>query len=96
MDTRMPSMSVEVPAELLADSNEHVGPDAKFVSRSEAVRASIRKAVARPDGVDAHHGRLTGSKPEGGTGTGTKPAGTSATDADGSTDPADDGGPAGE
>lgn len=53
----MPKISVEVPGELLADLDDHVGPDGKFVNRSEAVRASIRKTLDRLDEIDARHGR---------------------------------------
>lgn len=55
---RMPKISVEIPAELLADLDEHVGEDGKFVNRSEAVRASIRKTLDRLDEIDQRHGRL--------------------------------------
>ncbi|MEF8851659.1 MAG: ribbon-helix-helix domain-containing protein [Haloarculaceae archaeon] len=54
----MPKISVEVPEELLADLDEHVGDDAKFVNRSEAVRASIRKTLDTLDEIDARHGRI--------------------------------------
>ena len=54
----MPKISVEVPAELLADLDEHVGDDAKFVNRSEAVRASIRKTLDTLDEIDARHERI--------------------------------------
>ena len=54
----MPKISVEVPEELLADLDSHVGEDGKFVNRSEAVRASIRKTLDVLDGIDARHGRL--------------------------------------
>jgi len=54
----MPKISVEVPAELLADLDEHVGDEKKFVNRSEAVRASVRKTLDQLDEVDARHGRL--------------------------------------
>jgi Arc/MetJ-type ribon-helix-helix transcriptional regulator len=54
----MPKISVEVPAELLADLDEHVGEDGKFVNRSEAIRASIRKTLDQLDEIDARHGRL--------------------------------------
>ena len=40
---------MEVPAELLADLDEHVGSDGKFVNRSEAIRASIRKTLDQLD-----------------------------------------------
>jgi Arc/MetJ-type ribon-helix-helix transcriptional regulator len=54
----MPKISVEVPAELLADLDEHVGEDGKFVNRSEAIRASVRKTLDQLDEIDARHGRL--------------------------------------
>ena len=54
----MPKISVEIPAELLADLDEHVGDDGKFVNRSDAVRASIRKNLDLLDEIDARHDRL--------------------------------------
>jgi Arc/MetJ-type ribon-helix-helix transcriptional regulator len=54
----MPKISVEVPEELLADLDDHVGEDGKFVNRSEAIRASIRKTLDLLDEIDARHGRL--------------------------------------
>lgn len=54
----MPKISVEVPRELLDDLDRHVGDDGKFVNRSEAVRASIRKTLDILDDVDERHGRL--------------------------------------
>lgn len=54
----MPKISVEMPAELLADLDEHVGGDGKFVNRSEAIRASVRKTLDVLDEVDDRHGRL--------------------------------------
>ena len=54
----MPKISVEIPAELLADLDEHVGDDGKFVNRSDAVRASIRKNLDLLDEIDARHNRL--------------------------------------
>ena len=56
----MPKISVEIPAELLADLDEHVGDDGKFVNRSDAVRASIRKNLDLLDEIDARHDRLDG------------------------------------
>lgn len=53
----MPKISVEVPDELLDDLDRHVGDDAKFVNRSEAVRASMRKTLDVLDEVDERHGR---------------------------------------
>jgi Arc/MetJ-type ribon-helix-helix transcriptional regulator len=54
----MSKISVEIPDELLADLDEHVGDDRKFVNRSDAIRASIRKTLDRLDEIDARHGRL--------------------------------------
>jgi Arc/MetJ-type ribon-helix-helix transcriptional regulator len=53
-------ISVEVPDELLADLDDHVGEDGKFVNRSEAIRASIRKTLDMLDEIDARHGRVKG------------------------------------
>lgn len=54
----MPKISVEIPAELLSDLDDHVGEDGKFVNRSEAVRASVRKTLDLLDDIDKRQGRL--------------------------------------
>ena len=54
----MPKISVEMPGELLADLDDHVGDDGKFVNRSDAIRASVRKTLDVLDEIDARHGRL--------------------------------------
>ncbi|WP_436908226.1 ribbon-helix-helix domain-containing protein [Halosimplex marinum] len=54
----MPKISVEVPEELLDDLDEHVGEDGKFVNRSEAIRASMRKTLDMLDDIDARQGRM--------------------------------------
>jgi len=54
----MPKISVEIPEELLADLDEHVGDEKKFVNRSDAIRASIRKTLDVLDEIDQRHGRL--------------------------------------
>lgn len=54
----MPKISVEIPQELLDDLDEHVGDEGKFVNRSDAVRASIRKTLDVLDEIDDRHGRL--------------------------------------
>ncbi|EFW93835.1 putative transcriptional regulator, CopG/Arc/MetJ family protein [Haladaptatus paucihalophilus DX253] len=54
----MTKISVEVPDELLSDLDDHVGDDGKFVNRSEAIRASIRKMLDILDEIDERHGRL--------------------------------------
>ena len=60
----VPKISVEIPDELLADLDDHVGDDGKFVNRSDAVRASIRKTLDVLDEIDERHGRLTESDAE--------------------------------
>lgn len=54
----MAKVSVEIPDELLADLDEHVGEEGKFVNRSEAIRASIRKTLDMLDEIDSRQGRL--------------------------------------
>jgi len=54
----MPKISVEIPGELLADLDEHVGENGKFVNRSDAIRTSIRKTLDLLDDIDARHDRL--------------------------------------
>ena len=54
----MTKISVEIPEELLADLDDHVGEDGKFVNRSDAIRASIRKTLDLLDEIDARHDRL--------------------------------------
>ena len=54
----MPKISVDVPQELLDDLDEHVGDDGKFVNRSDAIRASLRKTLDILDEIDERHGRL--------------------------------------
>ncbi|GGO02472.1 MULTISPECIES: ribbon-helix-helix domain-containing protein [Haloarcula] len=54
----MPKISVEVPAELLDDLDDHVGEEGKFVNRSEAIRASVRKTLDILDDIDERQGRL--------------------------------------
>jgi len=58
LENIMPKISVEVPQELLEDLDEHVGEDGKFVNRSEAIRASMRKTLDLLDDIDARQGRL--------------------------------------
>ena len=54
----MPKISVEVPKELLEDLDRHVGEDGKFVNRSEAIRASVRKTLDMLDEIDARYDRF--------------------------------------
>jgi len=55
---RMPKVSVEIPQELLDDLDGHVGEEGKFVNRSDAVRASVRKTLDMLDKIDERHGRI--------------------------------------
>ena len=61
----MAKISVEMPDELLADLDEHVGDDRKFVNRSDAIRASVRKTLDLLDEIDERHGRLPDDGAEG-------------------------------
>ncbi len=54
----MPKISVEIPGELLEDLDDHVGDDGKYVNRSDAIRASVRKNLDILDEIDERHGRL--------------------------------------
>lgn len=54
----MPKISVEIPGELLADLDNHVGENGKYVNRSDAIRASVRKNLDILDEIDARHNRL--------------------------------------
>ena len=54
----MPKISVDVPQELLDDLDEQVGEGGKFVNRSDAIRASMRKTLDILDDIDDRHGRL--------------------------------------
>lgn len=58
----MPKVSVEIPQELLEDLDTHVGDNGKFVNRSDAVRASIRKTLDVLDDIDKRHGRMESSE----------------------------------
>lgn len=54
----MAKVTVEIPEELLADLDKHVGEEKKFVNRSDAIRASVRKTLDILDDIDRRHGRL--------------------------------------
>jgi Arc/MetJ-type ribon-helix-helix transcriptional regulator len=56
----MPKISLDMPAELLADLRLHVGDDAKFVSLADAIRTACRKMLDQLDTIDARHGRIGG------------------------------------
>ena len=54
----MPKITVDIPKHLLEDLDKHTGDDKKFVNRSDAIRASIRKTLDFMDEVDEKHGRV--------------------------------------
>lgn len=54
----MPKITVDIPQHLLEDLDEHTGDDKKFVNRSDAIRASIRKTLDFMDSIDKKHGRV--------------------------------------
>lgn len=68
LEEYMPKISVEIPEELLTDLDRHVGDDGKFVNRSDAIRASIRKNLDILDEIDDRHGRLEDETGDGGPG----------------------------
>jgi Arc/MetJ-type ribon-helix-helix transcriptional regulator len=53
----MPKITVDIPQDLLDDLDKHTGDDRKFVNRSDAIRASIRKTLDIMDEIDKKHGR---------------------------------------
>jgi Arc/MetJ-type ribon-helix-helix transcriptional regulator len=61
----MSKISVEIPGELLEDVEDHVGDDKKFVSTSDAMRASLRKMLDQMDEVDKRKNRLDEAEGEG-------------------------------
>lgn len=54
----MPKITVDIPQHLLEDLDKHTGDDKKFVNRSDAIRASIRKTLDMMDEIDKRHGRV--------------------------------------
>ena len=54
----MPKVTLDIPQHLLEDLDEHTGDDKKFVNRSDAIRASIRKTLDFMDRIDEKHGRV--------------------------------------
>ena len=45
-------------------STNTLGDDGKFVNRSDAIRASVRKTLDLLDEIDARHGRVEMDKTE--------------------------------
>ena len=58
----MPKVSLDMPAQILADLKLHVGDDGKFVSVADAIRTACRKLLDQLDEIDARHGRMEEAK----------------------------------
>ena len=54
----MPKVSLDMPAQILADLKLHVGDDGKFVSVADAIRTACRKMLDQLDAIDVRHGRM--------------------------------------
>tara|TARA_B100000700_G_scaffold324104_1_gene429422 strand:+ start:1919 stop:2095 length:177 start_codon:yes stop_codon:yes gene_type:complete len=54
----MPKVSLDMPAQILADLKLHVGDDGKFVSVADAIRTACRKLLDQLDEIDSRHGRM--------------------------------------
>lgn len=59
----MATVTIEMPEELLAELDCHVGVNGTYGDRSEAVRAAITRMLDQLDEVDRGHGGL----PDGGS-----------------------------
>jgi Arc/MetJ-type ribon-helix-helix transcriptional regulator len=60
----MPKITVDIPQHLLEDLDKHTGDEKKFVNRSDAIRASIRKTLDIMDEIDEKHGRSEDAREE--------------------------------
>ena len=54
----VPKVSLDMPAQILADLKLHVGDDGKFVSVADAIRTACRKLLDQLDEIDSRHGRM--------------------------------------
>ena len=53
----MPKVSVDVPAELLADIRSQIGDERKYVSVADFIRTACRKLLDQMDAIDVYQGR---------------------------------------
>jgi len=53
----MPKVSVDVPAELLADIRSQIGDERKYISVADFIRTACRKLLDQMDAIDVYHGR---------------------------------------
>ena len=58
----MPKISLDMPAEIIADLKIHVGDEKKYISLADAVRTACRSLLNQLDDIDRRHGRLKGGK----------------------------------
>ena len=54
----MPKISLDMPAEIIADLKVHVGDEKKYISLADAVRTACRRLLDQLDDIDRRHGRL--------------------------------------
>ena len=54
----MPKISLDMPAEIIADLKLHVRDDKKYVSLADAVRTACRRLLDQLDDIDLRHGRI--------------------------------------
>ena len=54
----MPKISLDMPAEIIADLKIHVGVDKKYDSLADAIRIACRRLLDQLDDIDLRHGRI--------------------------------------
>ena len=54
----MPKISLDMPAEIMADLKIHVGDDKKYFSLAAAIRTACRRLLDQLDDIDLRHGRI--------------------------------------
>ncbi|MDC0243348.1 MAG: CopG family transcriptional regulator [Candidatus Poseidoniia archaeon] len=54
----MPKISLDMPAEIIADLKLHVGDEKKYVSLADAIRTACRRLLDQLDDIDLRHGRI--------------------------------------
>ena len=54
----MPKISLDMPAEIIADLKLHVGDKKKYVSLADAIRTACRRLLDQLDAIDERHGRI--------------------------------------
>ena len=54
----MPKISLDMPAEIIADLKLHVGDEKKYVGLADAIRTACRRLLDQLDDIDLRHGRI--------------------------------------